>query len=84
MRVNADQVQGTLVLEAERETLQASASRGQSLVPIMAIMSNTMNTCLYVYVCVKGVPHPKKQLPANNVCESENILDHCEMLCFNV
>ncbi len=38
--------------EEEEEILQASASQqGRSLVPIMAIMSNTlMNTC--VYVCV--------------------------------
>ncbi len=39
--------------------LQAFASHGQSLVPIMAMMSNTLiNLC--VYVRMKGVPHPKK------------------------
>ena len=32
----------------KREILQAFASRGQSLVPIMAIMSNLMSMCMCV------------------------------------
>lgn len=39
--------------------VQAFADRGQSLVPVMAVMCNTlMNTCVYVCVNVRGAATP--------------------------
>ena len=51
-------IQYAMFVEREREILQGFASRGQSLVPIMAILSNTL--MYFVCMCMKGVPHPKK------------------------
>jgi len=65
--------------EEEEEILQASASQqGWSLVPIMALMSNTlMNTSVYVCVCVcerQRGPHT----PWQKVAASQHVMTSCD------